>query len=61
VSARMERAKRLLATSSMSMKQIAPALGYARQHFFSRQFRQRVGCTPTEYRRRCGAGGRSTT
>jgi len=54
INARMERARQLLAESSLSVGMIAEALGFRDIFFFSRQFRQRTGSTPTAYRRSLG-------
>ncbi len=51
INARIERARLLLAESSLSVGMIAEALGFRDGFFFSRQFRQRTGRTPTEYRK----------
>jgi AraC family transcriptional regulator of arabinose operon len=48
---RLQRAQSLLAESSLSVEQIAAALGYADVFFFSRQFKQRTGKSPTQWRR----------
>jgi len=47
---RMERAKMLLTTSSLSIHEVAAKLGYRQTSFFSTQFRQKVGCTPRSFR-----------
>lgn len=49
---RMERAQQLLRESSMSIDQIASALGYADMFFFSRQFKQQFGMPPRRWRER---------
>lgn len=51
---RMERARQLLAESSLSVSEVAATLGFADLFFFSRQFRRKVGCSPREFRRRLG-------
>lgn len=51
INARMERARSLLAETELSVGMIAEALGFRDLFFFSRQFRQRVGVSPTAYRR----------
>lgn len=51
IDARIETATRLLRESSLSISQIADALHYANVHFFSRQYRQRTGRTPSDVRR----------
>ena len=53
----MERARLLLAESSLSVGMIAEALGFRDVFFFSRQFRQRTGLTPTAYRKQAGQAG----
>lgn len=56
--ARIERACRLLEESSLSVGQIAEALGYSDIYFFSRQFKQFAGVAPTAYRQRAAAAFR---
>lgn len=51
IEAKLERARQLLAESALSISEIAEVLGYRDIFFFSRQFRQRTGCAPTDYRR----------
>lgn len=51
IHAKMERARQLLAESSLSVGMIAEALGFRDIYFFSRQFHQQTGSTPTAYRR----------
>lgn len=50
LSLRVSEACRLLAESSLPIGRIADQLGYNDIYFFSRQFRQRTGQTPTTYR-----------
>jgi AraC-like DNA-binding protein len=50
VRVRMERAQQFLLESSMSIDQIASALGYADMFFFSRQFNQQFGVPPRRWR-----------
>lgn len=47
---RMERAKRLLATSNMSLREIATTVGYQTQAHFTGVFHKQVGTTPRAYR-----------
>ncbi|WP_372634977.1 helix-turn-helix domain-containing protein [Cohnella sp.] len=49
---RVERACQLLAESTMNVSQIADTLGYADIYFFSKQFKQFTGESPTRYRSR---------
>ena len=49
ISLRIEEAKRMIRESSMNLTQIAEALGFGSLHFFSRQFKQKTGITPSEY------------
>lgn len=51
IQAKMERARQLLAESSLSVGMIAEALGFRDIYFFSRQFHQQTGSTPTAYRK----------
>lgn len=45
-------ARRYLESSHLRVGEIADALGYKDIYFFSRQFKQAVGCSPTGYRRK---------
>ncbi|WP_404423356.1 helix-turn-helix transcriptional regulator [Nibricoccus sp. IMCC34717] len=47
---RMEQAKNLLLETSLSIKEIATLVGYARQHEFTRAFGKHVGRSPTQWR-----------
>lgn len=47
---RMEKAKELLQSSTLSMKEICGEVGYADPNYFSRTFKKNVGLTPTEYK-----------
>lgn len=49
--ARFNRAVSLLAESTLSVADIAAAVGYENTAFFYRSFARRFGCTPAEYRR----------
>ena len=51
-SVRMERAKELLKTSSMTSAEIAYAVGYKDAHYFSSLFKKTQDCTPKEFRKR---------
>lgn len=48
---RIDRARHLLAESDLSVGEIARSLGYSDLFFFSRQFAQHAGVSPTGYRR----------
>lgn len=48
---RMQRAAHLLRESDLSVEQISRALGYADVYFFSRQFKQRFGQSPTAWKK----------
>jgi AraC family transcriptional regulator of arabinose operon len=48
---RVQRAQQLLRGSSMQISEIADALGYVDVYFFSRQFKQATGVSPSTYRR----------
>ena len=47
---RIERAKELLASTMMSINEIAEAVGYQDAKYFSRIFRKQVCIKPSEYR-----------
>jgi AraC-like DNA-binding protein len=51
IATRMQRAQMLLRESSLSIEQIAAALGYADVFFFSKQFKQRTGISPKQWRK----------
>jgi len=51
---RIDRARQLLIESSLTISQIADALGYDDVFFFSRQFKARTGQTPGQYRQSGG-------
>jgi len=50
IQVRIERAKQLLRESSLSIGEIANALGYSDVFFFSRQFKARSGLSPSGFR-----------
>lgn len=47
---KMEEAKRLLTHSPLSITEIALQLGFSSVHHFSRQFKQKTGVSPTDYK-----------
>ncbi len=49
---RMDRAKELLRTSNLSVKEIAYELGYSRQHDLTRAFHKYTGTSPSEWKMR---------
>jgi AraC-like DNA-binding protein len=49
---RIRSAAQRLAESTLNVSQIAEEYGYTSLYFFSRQFRQVMGCSPVEWRRR---------
>lgn len=51
VSRRIDRARTLLVTSDYDISRIASILGYRDIFFFSRQFKERVGVSPSSFRR----------
>ena len=51
ISGRLERAKRLLSSTDLTVSEIASRCGYSNEFNFMRQFKDRVGRTPTQYRR----------
>ena len=58
---RISQAKRRLAETAASIKEIAEQTGYRDRYFFSKDFKQHTGLTPREFRQRetAGARGRS--
>ena len=46
---RIQTAKSLLSGQQLTVSQIAEAAGFASAQYFSRRFRQMVGCTPSEF------------
>ena len=51
IQARMQRAKKLLADTTLTVQEIADQCGYKTPTHFMRQFKDYVGKTPTEYRK----------
>jgi AraC-like DNA-binding protein len=51
IRARIDRARRLMEESALSLKQIAETLGYTDVYFFHRQFKAVTGVTPGQWRR----------
>lgn len=51
ISGRVERAKRLLSSTELTVAEIALKCGYTTEYNFMRQFKSRTGRTPTEYRK----------
>ena len=47
---RINRAKELLAASEMKIRDIAQAVGFEDEKYFSRRFTKEVGMSPNEYR-----------
>ncbi len=51
INGRLDRAKRLLSSTNLTVKEIAERCGYSSEYNFMRQFKSRTGKTPTEYRK----------
>jgi AraC-like DNA-binding protein len=49
---KMFSARNMLANMNLSVKEIADALGYYDQHYFSYMFKKRCGMSPTQYRKK---------
>lgn len=47
---RMNTAKKLLATTKLSLQQISEKVGFSNSSYFHRQFKKSVGITPQQYR-----------
>lgn len=52
INSRITRAKELLVSTNLTLDKIAEGAGYSCTYSFLRQFKDKCGCTPTEYRRR---------
>ncbi len=52
IETRLSRARHLLAETSLPVGEIAERLGYADVFFFSRQFKEKTGVSPRQYRER---------
>lgn len=48
---RIRKAKRLLLAGHQSMQEIAEAVGYANQNYFSKVFRKRTGMSPSQFQK----------
>ncbi len=53
---RLEKAAQLLRTTTKTAKEIALECGFNDISYFTRSFREKMGCTPGEYRRNTNAG-----
>jgi AraC-like DNA-binding protein len=51
IQSRIEKGKLLLKTTLLNISEIAAATGYGSVYHFSRQFSQKVGTSPTDYRK----------
>lgn len=51
LSRRLARAKLLLSSTSMQIREIADSLGFCDEHYFTSLFKEKVGVSPGEYRR----------
>lgn len=49
IDCRIEQAKHLLTSGRYNMSEVSYMVGYDDIHYFSRLFKSKVGCTPTEY------------
>lgn len=50
ISSRIQKAKRLLSATNLTVREIAQRCGYNNEYSFMRQFREKEGKTPTEFR-----------
>jgi len=53
---RMEKARELLAHTTLRIGEIAAATGFADEAYFARRFRQRYGMAPRQFRARRAGG-----
>lgn len=49
---KINKAKEMILNTNLLIKEIAYRLGFSDEHYFSGIFRKKVGCPPTEYRKR---------
>ena len=54
ISKKIERAKELIANSTMTITEVAYELNFKNVHYFSRLFKTKVGTTPNEYQKKYG-------
>lgn len=52
INSRLLRAKSLLSATSLTVDKVAESCGYSCTYSFLRQFKEKLGCTPTEFRKR---------
>ena len=45
----MEQAKKLFMTGKYNISEVGYMVGYDDMHYFSRLFKQKVGCSPTAF------------
>jgi len=50
ISSRIQKAKRLLSATNLTIREIATRCGYTNEYSFMRQFREKEGKTPTQFR-----------
>lgn len=53
--AKIKRAKLLLESTDLSIKEIAEKLAFTTQNYFIKCFREEAGCSPTQYRKECSS------
>lgn len=51
ISGRLDRAKRLLASTNLTIREISEKCGYRSEYNFMKEFKKRFGKTPTEWRK----------
>ena len=55
---RLEKAKHLIETSSLTIAEISEKTGFASQSYFSTAFKNYTGMTPTRYKQDCNSSGK---
>ena len=58
-SVRLDAAAKLLCSADMSVANVAEKVGYRDQKYFTRRFKTRFGCTPSEYKKNQGTRSRN--
>ena len=59
--AKVERARVLLESTDMSVREIAERLAYNTVNYFIQSFRDVAGCTPAQYRKKCRSADAART
>jgi AraC-like DNA-binding protein len=61
IARRVDRVRLLLAETDLPLRAIAAEVGYASEFYLSRQFRERTGMSPREFRAQQDSDGEDAT